>query len=141
MVTEHEELAGVARAEREVAQLEQMIAAARGDLVAAQIEISVKELALGTVKPADRARLVVELGRLRPSLEGLEERLKKYSQQRDAYRLRAEMERRQLGLRFVVVEAPHLAVVSHSRPQRLALLGLLLLPDALASGGDRRRRL
>jgi hypothetical protein len=142
----------VARADRELHEDETRAAETREELFAARAGLARKELSLLSAR--NRAPLVAEIEQLRVEAADAETRLAHEENATENARYRAQAARRELGVRFEVVEPPRPAPLVREPWKRLVRLGslafLLLLPlaamavgagDPVVRDGDDLRRL
>jgi hypothetical protein len=146
LVTAYTENNAVMRAQREVEHLEESVAAARENLFKTRSDIALDEFNLQRAKPDERTQILFEIEGLKANANNLDLRLTEYEHALDAYRLRVQLERHQMGLRFEVVEPPRPARLPPDKLHRLAklavvaFLGLLPLVAMAVGAQDRRVR-
>jgi hypothetical protein len=144
LVTVYTENANVARAQREVEHLEESVASARDGLFKAKSDIALKEFQLGRAKPEERTQILFEIDRLNGVAGSLDMRLTEFEHALEAYRLRVQLERHQMGLRFEVIEPPRPARLPPDKLHQLAKLAVIaflgLLPLVAIGVGAQDRR-
>lgn len=113
------------QAEAAVRGVEQAEADARELLARRRGERILKEMAMRRARPPEDAILRSQVLALAHTIDTLEHDLRDLGQKRNAFALRAAAERSRLGLRFEQVEPGHVARPRITRPQELAMIGLI----------------
>jgi hypothetical protein len=139
LVVEHEAAAREERAQAALAAAREISDEAREDLLRRRQALVMREAALPHAKSEQAARLRIEIEGLQKGAKLAEERAKVAEQEKAAQELRAELEQRQMGLRFELVDPGQEARVDRARGLKLAsyfmeMLVVALLGATLAVG-------
>jgi hypothetical protein len=136
LIAEQEARSRVAMAEDAARQAADEASEARAQLERRQRDIVAREVRLKRgVTPGEAALLRVEVDDLKKNVEPLERRLSELEQKKNAFDLRASLEKNQLGLQFELVDPGRAARPGLSKPRELVMIGVIVFEIMLPLAG------